>query len=376
MSSVTPVPELALTDVGRLTPREALSAVRRHGLWPLARESLVRFRYGDGFSHSRALGLQLSLAAVPLVIAGVGLATELRTESIGVLLRRTILELTPGASKALVRDALSPFADAPDSHLLALLLALAVALAALTAGMGQLERGANRIYGIQRDRPSIVKYRRALGLAVVAGLPAMAGFVLLVTAEAFAEAVESVYGLDDELVLLLTHPLAAALLLVAITMMLRRSPARQQPSWSLLALGGLLALVLWVGLTALLGGFLSAASDVGSVYGPLTGVMALLVWAQLAAASIYFALAVSAELEAAYVGRMEADVTEAPAEAEVAGGAVVAQAAGDPELAAAAGGAVVAEVQRRSAAANASQRGADRRDRAREDLDPRAVRRR
>ena len=119
MSSVTPVPELALTDTGRLTPRQALAAVRRHGLWPLARESAVRFRYGDGFSHSRALGLQLSLAAVPLVIAGVGLATELRTESLGVLLRRTILELTPGASKALVRDALSPFVQTPKGHLLA-----------------------------------------------------------------------------------------------------------------------------------------------------------------------------------------------------------------------------------------------------------------
>jgi uncharacterized BrkB/YihY/UPF0761 family membrane protein len=310
MSSVTPVPELARTDVGRLTPRNAFCAVRGHGLWPLTRESLVRFRYGDGFSHSRALGLQLSLAAVPLVIAGVGLATELRTASLGVLLRRTILELTPGASKPLVRDALSPFPEAPEGNVLALLLALAVALAALTTGMGQLERGANRIYGIQRDRPSTAKYSRALVLALVAGLPAMAGFVLLVTADAFAEAVESVYGQEDEIVLLLTHPLAAALLLAAITTMLRRSPARQQPSWSLLALGGLLALVLWVSLTALLGGFLSVSSDIGSIYGPLTGIMALLVWAQLTAASLFLALAVSAELEAAYVGRLTADVAQ------------------------------------------------------------------
>lgn len=365
MSSVTRVPELALTDAGRLTPREALSAVRRHGLWRLARESLVRFRYGDGFSHSRALGLQFSLAAVPLVIAGVGLATELRTESIGVLLRRTILALTPGASKALVRDALSPFADAPDRHVLALLLALAVALAALTAGMGQLERGANRIYGIQRDRPSTVKYRRALGLSVIAGLPAMAGFVLLVTAGAFAEAVESVYGLDDETVLLLTYPLGTVLLLVAITMMLRRSPARQQPSWSLLVLGGLLALALWVALTALLGGFLRFSGDIGSIYGPLTGVMALLVWAQLTAASIYLALAVSAELEAAYVGRVAADVTEAPGVPEVPGGAEVRAVAQVP---------AVAEVQGGNAPAAGTEGGTEGRD-AREDVDQLSLRR-
>ena len=306
------MPELAATRSGRLTPRDAVSTVRRHGLWSLTRESMVRFRYGDGFSHSRALGLQLSLAAVPFVIAGVGLATELRTESLGVVLRRTILELTPGASKPLVRDALSPFAEAPEGHLLALVLAMAVALLALTTGMGQLERGANRIYGIQRDRPSTAKYSRALALAVVAGLPAMAGFVLLVSADAFAEVVEAVYGLDDDTMLLLTHPLGVALLMGSITLMLRHSPARQQPSWSLLALGGVLALVLWVALTALLGAFLRVSSDSGSLYGPLTGIMALLVWAQLTSAAVFLALAVSAEVEAAYVGRIEADVPQPP----------------------------------------------------------------
>ena len=38
---------------------------------------MVRFRFGDGFSHARALGLQLCLAPVPLLIALNGLASKL-----------------------------------------------------------------------------------------------------------------------------------------------------------------------------------------------------------------------------------------------------------------------------------------------------------
>lgn len=312
MSSVAPVPEWAAGGTDRLGLHEAWRTIRRTGVWLLARESFVRFRYGDGFSHSRALGLQLSLASVPLVIAAIGLASVLRTESVGLLLRRTLLQLTPGASTGLVRSTLSPVSEPSEADLVAILLGLAFALVSLVTAMGQLERGGNRIYGIQRDRPSRAKYGRALVMTVAAGVPAVAGFVLLVTAEAFAEATESVYDLDDDTVVLLTRPLGTLLLLLALTLVLRRSPARRQPSWPLLALGAILALALWSGLTALLAGFLHLSADIGTIYGPLTGVMALLVWSQLTAAAVFMAMAVSAQLEAAHVGRLEAADTHLP----------------------------------------------------------------
>ena len=301
MSSVTPVPERAGTCAGPLAPRDAWASLRRCGAWRLLRESFVRFRYGDGFSHSRALGLQLSLAAIPLVIAAVGVASGLRSEGAGLVLRKTILQLTPAASDALIRATLFPMSEGTRSNEVALALGTLFAAVALTTGMAQLERGANRIYGIQRDRPTVARYTRALLLACLAGLPVTAGFVLLVTAGAFSDAVESIYGVDDDLVALLTRPLGVALLVVAITVMLRYSPARRQPEWSMLALVGLVAVALWMALTALLAAVLAVSADVGNVYGPLTGVMALLLWAQLTAGAIFLALALAAQLEAASV---------------------------------------------------------------------------
>ncbi|MEU6988250.1 hypothetical protein ABZ946_33330 [Streptomyces sp. NPDC046324] len=55
----------------------------RRATGSLARDSFVRFRYADGFSHSRALALQTVLSLVPLAIVAIGQSGVLHTEGIG-----------------------------------------------------------------------------------------------------------------------------------------------------------------------------------------------------------------------------------------------------------------------------------------------------
>ena len=87
-----------------LTADDAWRTVRRYGLGRLLSTSFVRFRYGDGFSHARAFGMQLALASVPLIIAGAGLAAALGVESFAEVVARTVVALSPGTSDALVAD--------------------------------------------------------------------------------------------------------------------------------------------------------------------------------------------------------------------------------------------------------------------------------
>ncbi len=284
--------------VGELTAADAWRSLRA-ARWSLCVEAFARFRYGDGFSHSRALALQLCLAFIPLVIAAVGLSGTLATERIGQVLRLTLIALSPGGSGGLIRDTLKQQEEGAQA---ALWLGLAFAIATLTTAMGQVERGANRIYGIQRDRPSRRKYGRALAMALAAGLPAMAGFGVLLGGSAYGNAVEQVYGLDDDVVTAMAVPLGTMLLLVSVTAMLRFSPRRRQPGWSWLALGAGTALVLWLLFTVLLAAYVQLSASFGVVYGPLTGVIALLLWAQLTSVAIFFGLALTAQLEARRAG--------------------------------------------------------------------------
>ncbi|WP_104524442.1 YihY/virulence factor BrkB family protein [Blastococcus atacamensis] len=295
MSSVPLVPETVQDDGGPVTAREAWRGVRGEGIGTVAGELATRFRYGDGFSSARALAFQLSLAALPLCIAVIGLAGAWEALTVRLVLSRTILQLTPGASDDLLRRTLP--SDDTSLGTAALVLAGTSALVALTTAMAQVERGANRIYGIHRDRPSAAKYRRALVLSVAAGLPLMAGSLLILTRGAFAEAVQSVYAVDDDVVEAWTGPAALVLVVSSLVAVLHRAPARTQPHWPVLLTGSLLAIGAWTGLTLLLAGFLELSTGFGSVYGPVTGVIALLLWAQMSATALFLGVAVSAELE-------------------------------------------------------------------------------
>jgi hypothetical protein len=77
MDSGDRVPETRLLGEGELSADHAWRALRRYGSWRLLRDAFLRFRSGDGFSHARALGLQLCGVA-PVRWTGQGCAEACR----------------------------------------------------------------------------------------------------------------------------------------------------------------------------------------------------------------------------------------------------------------------------------------------------------
>ena len=312
MSSVQRVPE---TAASRECPgaEDAWIAFRRYGTWPLARDSYVRFRYGDGFTSARALALQVCLAFVPFVLALVGLADVLGRTTSAQVLRLTLLELTPGTrSDEVVRQTIDNVhrTATGDGGTVALVGGVLAALVSLVTAVGQVERGANRLYGVQRDRPCLRKYLLATGSALAAGLPAVLAVALLVAGTPVGRALVAagVWSEGQRTAWEVARwPVGVLLAVACFTFLFRVAPRRRQPGWSWLGLGGGLAVALWLGLTALLGVYLSAGDVLGSTYGPLTAVIALLLWALLSSVALFLGLAVAAQLEAANAG------VEAPA---------------------------------------------------------------
>jgi YihY family inner membrane protein len=290
---------------GELSADHAWQALRRYGGWRLLHDAFVRFRYGDGFSHARALGLQLCLAAVPLLIALNGLASKLGLHQGGRVVADTVLALTPGASESLVGQLLGDDEQARDIGEVALSLGLLTAVVALTAAVGQVERGANRIYGVERDRPTVQKYLRALILMVAAGLPALVSFLMLVAGGAIGASMQRWYHWSGPAAAtwnLVRWPLSLGLTVVTVSVLFRYAPRRHQPGLSWLIFGAGLATALWWLVSVLLAWYVTASTDFGATYGPLTGVMALLVWANLTGIALFLGIAFAAQLEARRVG--------------------------------------------------------------------------
>jgi len=305
MSTAAPVPETAPMAGETLSADNALATLRHVGSYSLVRDAFIRFRYGDGFSHARALALQFCLSFIPLGIAVVGLAATLGQHTLGTVASEVVLRLTPGQEDVVDDVVRQTQSRSEESGQVALWLGLAAALVSLTTAMAQVERGANRIYGIQRDRPTTRKYGHALLLTFAAGLPAMFGFLTLVAGGAVGDALAVAYHWGDHAPgwwSLVRWPLGLVLTWASYTVLLARAPHRRQPGYSWLAVGGSIAIVLWLLVTVLLALYVGRSAAFRSTYGPVTSVFALMLWANLTSVALIFGTAFCAQLEAVRAG--------------------------------------------------------------------------
>jgi uncharacterized BrkB/YihY/UPF0761 family membrane protein len=90
--------------------------------------------------------------------------------------------------------------------------------------------------------------------------------------------------------------------MAAIALLFRYSPRRHQPRWSWLALGATVSVISWCAVTMGLGLFFSSSSSFGDTYGPLAGMVALLLWSLLSSVALLFGASLAAQLEAARAG--------------------------------------------------------------------------
>lgn len=311
MSSVRVVPETRLMSGDELSADDAWPTVRRYGALPLLRDGFLRFRYGDGFSHGRAFALQFALAVVPMVIAGAGLSIALGGETLGEVVARTVVAVSPGDNDDLVRDAVAGRTGAEqddDAGEPAFTIGLVTAFVAATMAFAQLERGANRIYGTERDRPVLRKYARAALLTATAGVAMAVGLLLIVAGGPMGDALTDGYGWSDSTsnaFEIFRWPSGLLALVVAVTLLFRFAPRRRQPSWSWLAVGAAVTVAGWVLWSGALGVYVDRSGSIDDTYGSLTAVIALLLWSNLSGIALLAGIALAAQLEAFRTGQTD-----------------------------------------------------------------------
>src|ERR671920_2361694 len=147
MTTARTVPVTTEMDGDELDYEDAWRAARRVGLRRLVVDSFVRFRYGDGFTNSRALALQSAMAVVPFLLALTGLAADIDQEQPAKVIASTIQAVSPGSGEQdALAGAVTGESSSEEAGELALGFGLGFALLSMTTAMAQAERGLNRIY--------------------------------------------------------------------------------------------------------------------------------------------------------------------------------------------------------------------------------------
>jgi YihY family inner membrane protein len=294
VSTATQVPE-----TWELTGDDARKTLVETGRRRLAQDAFVRLRAADGFSHSRSLAFVTSLVLVQGLIAVAGFATVFDSLRLSREIVAAIQSAVPGPAGQVLTNAVKHATKVGEHHnYLPLLLGLLGTTITGTTAMGQIERGFNRIYGVERDRPTLQKYGRAFLMMLGAGSALALAFLVFTlgrqsnTANSFLNSTWP----------WLRWPLAFALAMTALAAMLRWSPRRHQPAWSWLMFGASVCVAGWVLVTLALGSALQLSSTFGETYGPLAGLVALQLWTLFSAIAIFYGAAVAAQLEAVRAG--------------------------------------------------------------------------
>ena len=297
MSAARFVPE-----TWELSGDEARETLRRTGRKKLVQDAFVRFRASDGFSHARSLAFVTSLLLVQGVILLVGLAASLGDTDLSATIVRAISEAVPGpAGKALTDAVFHAYA---------------------TGASGQHARpGRHRGHDAHhrhdphgpdgtgaepavRHRAGPADAARSTGarslLALTAGVLSTAAFAMFALGHGIGQ------GLNDDTVTQIWNvvrwPIALVLMMAAIALLFRWSPHRHQPAWSWLAFGSTVSVVLWSLATLGLGLFFQASTTFSTTYGPLAGMIAILLWSLLSSIAILFGAAIAVQLEAVRAG--------------------------------------------------------------------------
>jgi len=303
MKTTTYVPVTERRDA--IGVREALSG---HSPWELAKDSFLRYRYADGFSFARAMAFQMVLALIPGMIFVVGLAVRVGEGRLRTLLREAITSLAPGPAGQTFLIAFEQGSEAGRGNTVAIVLGGGAAVVAAVSAIAQLQRGGSRIYGVLGDRSTLRRYGLATALTLTVGLLLTGSFLLIALGPTVGGAFR-----DDviENWVWARWPLGIVVLTVALTVMFKLAPNRPQPPnrWLMPGLGVAAAgcLLVSTGLSA----YLNASVSFGETYGPLAGILGVMLWSFLASIAIFYGLAVSAQLEA-----LSAGVTDPVAEPE------------------------------------------------------------
>ena len=204
--------------------------------------------------------------------------------------------MPPGAGDLLTAQLDQIVRTSQRSLSIALVISLAAALWSASAGTQSLIKGLNIIYDEEESRGFVMLRGLALVLTIGAMVVALGALALI----AVAPALLGELGLQraGELAISIGRwPALVVLVAVALAVLYRLGPDRANPRLHWMSWGAVIAIVLWVAISAGFSFYVSNFGKYGQTYGSLGAVIVLLLWLWLSALAVLIGAELDAEIE-------------------------------------------------------------------------------
>ena len=247
-----------------------------------------------------ALAYYAFLAMPAALLIGVGVfARTAGPDTIQSLIDR-LEGVVPAEATQLIEESLTRVTENQSGGLILIVLGLLLALWTTTGAMNALMRGLNRVYAREETRSFVRQRLTALAMLVCLLLAFALSFGLLVLGPVISEWLGGVLDLEGVFGWIwwtAQWPILLFGLLLVFAAVLYLGPNVAHPRWQFVTPGAVVAIVAWLGASALFALYTSMFSSYNKTWGTAAAVVVTLVWLWLSSLALLFGAEVNAEAE-------------------------------------------------------------------------------
>jgi membrane protein len=223
------------------------------------------------------------LAVFPALIALVGILGLVHVDASG-LVESIRASLPGGAGDALTQAIRHSDRPSETASLIAAIIGVVAALWSASSGFVALQSGLNIAYDVDQDRRFVGKRGVALILILATGL--LGG----VPSPFFTFGESTIFTVVGWI-------LTIAAIIVLFSLFYYLGPNRPKPSWHWVSAGGVLGALIWIVGSVAFGVYINNFNNYDKTYGPLGGVIVLVLWLFLSSVAVLIGGELNAELE-------------------------------------------------------------------------------
>jgi len=236
--------------------------------------------------------------ALLVLMAAFGLLGESTTDKV----QEQVDELAPGQVGDFLNQTINQVRENAGAAGFVAIVGLLVAFWSASGYIGAFMRAANAIYDVPEGRPVWKTIPTRLALTAGVGVLLILSSLIVVFTGPLAEQAGALIGVGPAAVTVWSiakWPVLLILVSLMFSLLYWASPNARQGGWRWITVGGLVAVVAWVIISALFAIYLANFASYGKTYGAIAGVIVFLVWLWLTNLAILLGAEVNAELERA-----------------------------------------------------------------------------
>ena len=213
---------------------------------------------------------------------------------------RAVDEVAPDRYAGTINNFIDSLRDAQGSAGILAIVGLLGALWSASGYVGAFMRASNAIYDVPEGRPIWKTVPTRLAVTVATGVLLVISAFIVVFTGGVAQSIGDLVGLGDGAVLvwdILKWPILVALISLMFALLYWASPNAKHGSFRWVSPGGVVAVLLWIIVSAGFALYLASFANYNKTYGALGGVIAFLVWLWISNIAVLLGAEFDAELE-------------------------------------------------------------------------------